>query len=55
MHRFFYILPLFLMMSPAAAQDPQRRLEIEWYDVEKRQLPSTITVFGAANRWTGPA
>lgn len=36
------------------ANDPQRRLDIEWYDTEKRRLPSTITVFGDQNRWTGP-
>lgn len=36
------------------AGTPQRRLEIEWYDTENRRLPSTITVFGETNQWTGP-
>ncbi|CAH1693532.1 conserved exported hypothetical protein [Hyphomicrobiales bacterium] len=36
------------------AKDPDRRLEIEWYDEKKRRMPSTITVFGETNRWIGP-
>lgn len=36
------------------SKDPARRLEIEWYDEEKRSRPSTITVFGEKNRWIGP-
>lgn len=36
------------------AQDPSRRLEIEWHDGTKRRRPSTITVFGENNRWIGP-
>lgn len=36
------------------AKDPNRRLEIEWYDGAKRAKPSVITVFGENNRWIGP-
>ncbi len=36
------------------AKNPQRRLEIEWHDGKKRRRPSTITVFGENNQWTGP-
>jgi hypothetical protein len=36
------------------AKDPARRLEIEWFDEQKRARPSVITVFGENNRWTGP-
>lgn len=36
------------------SNDPKRRLEIEWFDDEKRARPSTITVFGEDNQWTGP-
>lgn len=36
------------------ADDPSRRLEIEWYDETRRRLPSTITVFGQNNEWIGP-
>jgi len=35
------------------SKDETRRLEIEWYDEEKRR-PSVITVFGEKNRWIGP-
>lgn len=36
------------------AQDPQRRLDIEWYDESRRRLPSRIVVFGEQNQWIGP-
>jgi hypothetical protein len=35
------------------ANDPKRRLEIEWFDEKKRARPSVITVFGES-QWTGP-
>lgn len=35
-------------------KDPKLRLEIEWFDEQKRARPSVITVFGENNRWTGP-
>lgn len=40
--------------SVVFAKDPTRRLEVEWFDEEKRAKPSTITVFGENNRWIGP-
>lgn len=36
------------------AQDPERRLDIEWYDESNRSLPSRIIVFGEQNQWVGP-
>jgi hypothetical protein len=36
------------------ANDPTRRLEIEWFDEKKRAKPSVITVFKEGNLWTGP-
>ncbi|MFG1367835.1 hypothetical protein V5F33_08975 [Xanthobacter tagetidis] len=36
------------------AKEPQRRVEIEWYDLKRRRLASTITVFGEDNQWSGP-
>jgi hypothetical protein len=36
------------------ANNPSRRLEIEWFDEARRRLPSTITVFGQNNQWIGP-
>jgi hypothetical protein len=35
------------------ANDPKRRLEIEWFDAKKRARPSVITVFGES-QWVGP-
>jgi hypothetical protein len=35
------------------ANDPKRRIEIEWFDGKKRARPSVITVFGES-QWTGP-
>jgi hypothetical protein len=35
------------------ADDPKRRVEIEWFDAKKRARPSVITVFGPS-QWTGP-
>lgn len=36
------------------AKDPNRRLEIEWFDEKRRARPSVITVFGEKNQWIGP-
>lgn len=36
------------------AKSPRHRLEIEWFDADKRARPNVITVFGEHNRWTGP-
>lgn len=43
-----------VVASVIFAKDPTRRLEVEWFDEEKRARPSTITVFGEKNRWIGP-
>lgn len=40
--------------SVVFAKDPTRRLEVEWFDEEKRARPAVITVFGEKNRWIGP-
>lgn len=36
------------------SKDAKRRIEIEWFDEEKRARPSVITVFGPMNQWIGP-
>lgn len=41
-------------VSVIFASDPNRRLEIEWYDEKRRARPSVITVFGEKNQWIGP-
>jgi hypothetical protein len=43
-----------VVASVIFARDPKRRLEIEWFDEEKRARPSVITVFGPMNQWIGP-
>ncbi|HRF09935.1 MAG TPA: hypothetical protein PL193_15000 [Xanthobacteraceae bacterium] len=43
-----------VVASVIFAKDPLRRLEVEWFDEEKRAKPAVITVFGENNRWIGP-
>ncbi len=43
-----------VVASVVFPRDPKRRLEIEWFDEEKRARPSVITVFGPMNQWIGP-
>jgi hypothetical protein len=43
-----------VVASVIFAKIPTHRLEVEWFDEEKRARPSTITVFGEKNRWIGP-
>lgn len=43
-----------VVASVIFAKDPLRRLEVEWFDEEKRAKPAAITVFGGKNRWIGP-
>ena len=43
-----------VVASVVFAKDPARRLEVEWFDEEKKARPAIITVFGEKNRWIGP-
>ncbi|MBX3534263.1 MAG: hypothetical protein KF826_07915 [Xanthobacteraceae bacterium] len=43
-----------VVASVVFAKDPSRRLEVEWFDEEKKAKPAIITVFGEKNRWIGP-
>ncbi|MBX3523033.1 MAG: hypothetical protein KF807_07495 [Xanthobacteraceae bacterium] len=43
-----------VVASVVFAKDPSRRLEVEWFDEEKRARPAIITVFSEKNRWIGP-
>jgi hypothetical protein len=43
-----------VVASVIFAKDPVRRLEVEWFDEEKRARPFAITVFGEKNQWIGP-
>lgn len=43
-----------VVASVVFAKDPSRRLEVEWFDEEKKARPAVITVFGEKNKWIGP-